>query len=285
MRILICGATGLLGRELAPSLEDAGHAVASHGFGKQASHQADLTDPATTRKLLTDVTPDAIINLVALTNVDACERDPSSAIRLNMGVALHLARYAASGVRLIHISSDQVYSGRGPHLEDAVCPINVYGLSKYAGERPVLEAGGVVLRTNFLGRSRVEGRRGFVDWAVESLRTQTQITLATDVLAGPLSMTSLVTLIGHVVEQYRPGCYNLGTRDGASKRDLVHGLARRLDLSLASASDGLAADLQLTAPRPQDMRMQVERFERAYEVSLPSIEDELDVVCKGIADA
>ena len=54
---------------------------------------------------------------------------------------------------LLHLSTDQVYSGKGPHRENFTYPINNYGKTKLKGERFVKKINGCILRTNFVGKS------------------------------------------------------------------------------------------------------------------------------------
>ena len=72
--VLVTGARGLLGCTLIPALKTAGHKVISHSRTQQADELADLEDPEATMNLIRRVSPVFVINLVGLTNVDACEK-------------------------------------------------------------------------------------------------------------------------------------------------------------------------------------------------------------------
>jgi dTDP-4-dehydrorhamnose reductase len=92
----------------------------------------------------------------AATDIEACERDPALAHRLNTEMAQGVARAAAeTGARLLHLSTDAVFDGAdGSYREDQLpAPLNVYGKTKLAGEAAVSEAhpGALVVRTNFFG--------------------------------------------------------------------------------------------------------------------------------------
>jgi len=118
--------------------------------------QADVADPESLRAALTPFGPDVIINCAAATDVDRCETDPEWAYRVNADGARNVAAIAAElGARLIHLSTDFVFSGEAdaPYPEEApTAPINVYGASKLAGEEAVLERlpGTLVVRTQWL---------------------------------------------------------------------------------------------------------------------------------------
>ena len=93
MRVLVTGSTGLVGGTLVPRLRQADMDVVAHGFTKGGQVSADLTDRDATMSLLDEVRPDAIINLVALTNVDTSEKDPNLAYRLNVLTVENLAAW------------------------------------------------------------------------------------------------------------------------------------------------------------------------------------------------
>ncbi len=277
MRVLVTGATGLLGGVLVPTLKQAGFEVQTHGLSKKADLTADLSNAGDAARCLDQANPDAILNLVCLSNVDACERDPDLAYRFNVrtleNIGLWLDRNRS--VRLLHISTDQVYDSPAPNTEGNVVLRNYYAFSKYASEQVALRSGGMVVRTNFFGRSHTEGKTSFSDWIRESLSSGTSITLFTNVLFSPLSMSTLSLVISEVLPKTRAGTFNVGSRGGMSKRDFAHRLAARLGLSTASARDGLSTDVSLVARRPTGMIMDCTKFEREFGIALPTLENEI----------
>jgi dTDP-4-dehydrorhamnose reductase len=260
-----------------PTLKQAGFEVQTHGLSKGADLTADLSNADDATRCLGQANPDAIVNLVCLSNVDACERDPDLAYRLNVrtleNIGLWLGRNRS--VRLLHLSTDQVYDSPAPNPEENVVLRNYYAFSKYASEQVALRAGGLVIRTNFFGRSHTEGKKSFSDWIRESLSSGASVTLFTDVLFSPLSMGTLSAVISEVLPKMRHGVINVGSRDGMSKRDFAHRLATRLGLSTASARDGLSTDVSLVARRPTGMIMDCTKFEREFGIALPTLEDEI----------
>ena len=277
--VLITGASGLLGRPLARTLITAGYEVVTHGLSNAAAcdFSIDLTQADPSTAMLDDVNPDIVINLVALTNVDACETDPARAYALNVKTVENLAGWVtrSGSAHLVQISTDQVYDGAGPHHETATDIINVYGLSKYTGELVAAAGGGTILRTNFFGWSEVPGRPSFSDWIVDKLITQTGFTAFDDVLFSPLSIPTLGAAILRVCERRATGTYNLGSRGGMSKAQFALELARHFDLDPAPVQAGSVATVQLKARRPQDMRMNCQSFEQAFDFALPELVSEI----------
>jgi dTDP-4-dehydrorhamnose reductase len=111
--------------------------------------ELDVTDARAVREALRAA--DLVVHAAAMTNVDGCELEPERAAAVNADGA---ANVAAVGVRVIHLSTDYVFSGDEPgeYAEDAPTgPLGAYGRSKLDGERAVLERpGNLVVRTSWV---------------------------------------------------------------------------------------------------------------------------------------
>jgi dTDP-4-dehydrorhamnose reductase len=155
-RIVITGAGGQLGSCLAALATYRGRDVLA-----LTSSQWDITDPAAAERIIKN--GDVVINCAAYTNVDGAESDEARAYAVNATGPEHLARTCARvGARLIHVSTDYVFTGEpdegGPRPyepSDETHARGVYALSKLAGERAVLAAlpdasEGIVVRTAWL---------------------------------------------------------------------------------------------------------------------------------------
>ncbi len=134
MRIAITGGRGQLGRELEGALERTHQAIAL------ARPDFDITETSIVQKIA-DLAPDLVIHAAAMTDVDACARDPAAAYRVNalgtQNVALACQRANAA---MLYISTNEVFDGtkNSAYLEfDKAHPLNPYGASKLAGERYV----------------------------------------------------------------------------------------------------------------------------------------------------
>ncbi len=160
MRILITGASGLLGLNLA--LETTRRhtvfgTVNHHALNTDAFTviQTDLLAPGAVERLLESTQPEWVIHCAALANLDACEADPLLAQQLNTDLPRTLASHVArSGARLVHVSTDSVFDGlRGDYSEqDRPNPVGVYSRTKLNGELAVAEADptAIIARVNLL---------------------------------------------------------------------------------------------------------------------------------------
>jgi dTDP-4-dehydrorhamnose reductase len=152
MRLLITGAAGMLGRDLAAAAAGAGHDVVA-----LSRAELDISDRAAVRAATNEARPDAVVNCAAYTNVDGAESEPELAHAINGDAAGHVAGAAANaGAHVVHVSSDYVFDGakREPYLEsDATGPQSQYGSSKLAGELAVAEhapGGHTIVRSSWL---------------------------------------------------------------------------------------------------------------------------------------
>ena len=152
MKLLITGAGGQLGQDCVRLMLD------RHEICALTSKQLNITDAETVQEVVACVRPEVLINCAAYTAVDACERETNCCMAVNaQGAANVAAACAASGCRLIHISTDYVFDGSKPAPEpyteeDAVGPVSAYGRSKLAGEQAIAERleNHLILRTAWL---------------------------------------------------------------------------------------------------------------------------------------
>lgn len=280
-RIVVTGATGLLGSTLVPVLSRFHRDVVGLSRSGRAAPGVDLTDAVATARALDALTPDVIVNLAAATNVDQCERDPRLAYSANTLIVENIVRWIGarhSQCHLVQISTDQVYDGSGPHSEERVCPINYYGYSKYAGELLAHKVGSTVLRTNLFGRSLRPERATLSDWLVAAMRRGEPIKVFEDILFNPLSLESLSSMVAVAIERRVFGTFNLGSRAGMSKADFAFELAQTLGLSTANLTRAASDELGLAARRPKDMRMDAGRFESSCAVALPTLQAEIELM-------
>lgn len=211
MRVMVLGAGGLLGREIAAALSG------THTVLSLARADADVTSLPGLLRVVRAQRPEVIINCAAATDVDRCERDPAWAWRVNAGGAwCAAAAAAATAARLIHFSTDFVFPGDGGHPYDEWAPtrpLNVYGHSKLAGETAVLRAGAraCVVRTQQLfGRhgpcfplAILRGARRVRGGELPALR------VVSDHWAVPTSAAHLARKVAWLLEWEADGLYHL----------------------------------------------------------------------------
>ncbi len=158
-KLLLIGANGQVGWELRRTLACIGEVIAASIEGGDGP-TIDLMDSRSLAQLIHDTQPDALINAAAYTAVDQAETDRATAWRINAEAVGEMgALLAHRCTPIIHYSTDYVFSGRlgRPYTEaDDPDPINVYGETKLAGERALLESGAraLIFRTSWVYGAR-----------------------------------------------------------------------------------------------------------------------------------
>ena len=272
---LVTGGSGLLGPYLVEAVRALGPVVT---VGRHSGdYQCDMTDPGAVRDLIARVKPRKVVHCAAMTDVDQCEGRPEMAERQNCYAVANVVEAMDGNGGLVLISTDQVYPDEpGPQCEGMENPVNVYGRTKLAGEREALQhSESLILRVNFFGASRTQGRLSLSDWLINNLRSEQEITLFSDSYFSPLHLSTLADTIVASMTKGLSGVFNLGSREGASKADFCLSVAQRLGLSTHKAKTGPSLDMQGRAPRPLDLRMDVSKIEEALAIRMPSLDEEI----------
>ena len=180
--------------------------------------ELDLSKEETIFSFLTSNGPSVIVNCAAYTAVDAAETETCLAQSINDVAVGKIASWASINLcRLIHISTDFVFDGtkREPYLPlDHARPVGVYGKTKLAGEKHVLDScdKGIVIRTSWLYS---EFGQNFVKTMIKLMMEESELGVVDDQIGSPTSTHSLVNLIFSVIEREN-FCGILHWCDGAS---------------------------------------------------------------------
>ena len=198
--ILITGANGQLGnclRDLAADFQD------KYNFYYTDVAELDITDAEAIEKFVVDNRIDIIINAAAYTAVDKAEDEADMAHLINCTAVGNLAKAAKNhGLKLVHISTDYVFSGElaTPYVEtDAPNPQSVYGSTKLAGERAIEESGcrAIIIRTSWLYS---EYGNNFVKTMLRLGAERESLRVVCDQIGGPTYAGDLAKVIFCLIE-------------------------------------------------------------------------------------
>lgn len=204
-KVLITGCNGQLGRALNELLADKRIDI--------VNTDVDTLDICNLKQVLTlaqKEQPDTIINCAAHTAVDKCETDVENAERINALGPKNLAIAANKiGAQLVQVSTDYVFDGSSgkPYTEtDTPCPQSVYGSTKLAGEKAVMEnmAEYYIVRTAWL----YGDGNNFVKTMLRLAKERDTITVVNDQFGSPTSALELGRMILHIVDSRQFGIYH-----------------------------------------------------------------------------
>lgn len=207
MRILITGAGGMLGRDVARAA-----AAANHDPIALAHAELDVIDGDAVLATLVTAEPDAVVNCAAWTDVNGAESHESDAELVNGAGAGHVAVAAAEvGAALVHVSSDYVFDGsaKEPYTESAPTgPLSAYGRSKLAGERAVAAAGGAtaIVRSSWLFGV---GGRNFVATMLRLAAERDEIAVVNDQTGCPTYTLHLARALVALAEEGATGVHHV----------------------------------------------------------------------------
>ncbi|HWT22155.1 MAG TPA: dTDP-4-dehydrorhamnose reductase [Solirubrobacteraceae bacterium] len=279
MRLLITGAAGMLGRDVADAARRGGHDVVA-----LARADLDVTDAAAVRAAVAAARPDAVVNCAAWTDVDGAESAEDRATAVNGEGAGHVAAAAAAvGAFTVAVSSDYVFDGaaREPYTESAAtAPLGAYGRSKLAGEHAVAAAAPdlhAIVRTSWLF-----GAHGpnFVATMLRLAHERDELTVVDDQVGCPTFTGHLAPALLSIARYRRPGILHVAGSGCCSWWDLARATFERAGHDVR-IHPGRTEDLGRPAPRPAWSALGTERADTPV---LPAWQDGLDAYleCVGV---
>jgi dTDP-4-dehydrorhamnose reductase len=276
MKILVTGAGGQVGAELARLLP-------AHGEVTAVDRAAlDLADPDAIVAAMRATRPRIVVNAAAYTAVDLAEHERDLAFAVNARAPQVLAEEARRiGAVLVHYSTDYVFDGRAtaPYEEDAPTgPLNVYGASKLEGERAIAASGAaaLVLRTSWV--YGLTGKNFFL--TIRRLaRERDELRIVADQTGTPnwsrdlAEATVRLVALGPDALAGRAGLYHLS----ASGSTTWHGFARAIvgDVARPRVTPIPTSEFPTPARRPAYGVLATDRFERTFGFCLPGWQEGL----------
>lgn len=293
MKILLTGATGLVGAAFAEAAARRGHQVIGvagrstlrvEGLAERRTLDLSAGEGVTTLAL--EVFPDAIVNCAAVAEPTACDADPARAQALNVALPETLARLANHlSARLVHVSSEQVFDGSAaPYgVGSAVKPLNLYGRQKVESERRVQAAApefaatvrAPLLTGNSVGGARSLHERLFADWAAGKTAR-----LFRDEIRQPCTAGNLAEVLVELCE--RPelrGVFHWAGAEALSRAELGRRVREHFKLSEAAApiqEIGRVDEPQAAARRPADLTLDLKPLAGVLKTPLETFAAQLD---------
>lgn len=276
MRILLTGASGLVGSAFTRAAAAAGHEVigvvgrwSESVPGSAGLLARDLSEPAQADALVPGVRPDCVVNAAAVAEPAACAADPVRAHAVNVEWAAALAAAAAKArARFIHLSSEQVFDGESAPYAPAAAPrpLNLYGRQKVEAEQRVLAADrrAAVVRLPLLFGNSLTGRRSvheklFEQWAAGQVANlfvdeRRQVCSAESVAAMLLALAAAPAWCGVL---------HWAGADSVSRHEMGRAICAHLGVPEKWIRAQARADVsELVASRPRDLSLDCAPLDR-----------------------
>lgn len=282
--IFITGGSGLLALNWALSTRDKntvtlGMHQRSLSLQGVNTYHCSLDSVDSIQSSFGDIKPGLVIHTAGLTNVEKCESNPELAHYANVEIAENVAKTCSLlGIPLVHISTDHLFSGDLPMVNESqsIAPVNMYARTKAEAESRVLDAysNALVVRTNFYGWGP-SYRRSFSDVIIDSLRKKRSITLFQDVFYTPILISSLRNTVMGLLNKNATGIFHVVGDERISKYEFGLKIARQFSLDSDLIKLGyLSSNLGLVK-RPFDMSLSNAKARSALGRSLGGIDEHL----------
>ena len=277
MKVLVTGAYGQLGRSLYKNRNESikylwtGKNIPLGGDGIHL----DILDRINLKELINFCSPDVIINLAALTNVDLCEKNPLLAQEINAKGVKNICENFSG--KIIQISTDYVFNGeKGPYSEDdEVAPLSIYGATKLEAEKIVMShsSENLILRANVLYDYDTQSKASFLNWVVNSLQQKKPIKVVNDQVCNPTWTESIAKTILSCIENNINGIYHWGDAEFLSRYEFALKIARSFKLDTNLISPILTEELDQIAPRPLNSGLKSHKLLKVLDIHQPSINE------------
>ena len=245
MRVLVLGATGLLGRALLQAPEWRCDAVLGAG-----SHDADVRDAVAVRSLIERSAPQWIVLAAAWTDVDGCEADPEKAMAVNCEGACNVARAARElGAKVLFVSTDYVFDGSGTEPYEVDHDYAVPSLSAYARSKAAAEVGMrkilpevCIVRTSWLYGV---GGKSFPETILRAAESGRDLKVVNDQRGRPTYNRDLARIIVRLVRSNASGIFHAANAGECTWFDLAVELVR-----VAGLDVNVVPTTSVAFPRP-----------------------------------
>ena len=267
MKFLVTGAAGLIGRQVCKDLVESGEEVFAgyHNSRPEFGNPIlmDLTDFDKLKDTVSNVKPDVILHLGAMTNVDLCEKEKELAMKINAKATDVLAKQAAKeDAFFVYVSTDYVFDGqKGMRKEDdETNPVDYYGESKLAGENAVrnLASSWCIARTSTPYGTH-PSKTTFPIWVAQNLHDGKEINVIVDQFTSPTYVPNLSGMLIEISKRQIVGIIHLAGATRISRYETAELVAEKLDLNKKLLKPVKIADMKWIAKRPKDSSLDISK--------------------------
>ncbi len=274
MKVVVTGVKGQLGYDVMRELTKRGHEAVGVDI-----EEMDITDAAAVKRVLTDCAPDAVVHCSAYTAVDRAEDEPELCRRVNADGTKNIAEVCAElDCKLIYLSTDYIFSGEGERPwepDDEPAPLNVYGQTKYEGEKEIKSR----CKKYFIVRiSWVFGINGnnFIKTMLRLGRENGAVKVVDDQIGSPTYTCDLAVLLVDMAESDRYGQYHATNEGICSWYEFAKEIFRAAGMGDVTVTPVSSDEFPAKAKRPSNSRMSKEDLIKNGFNKLPTWQDAVE---------
>ena len=279
LKILVLGSSGLLGSQIYKELKKIYNLKLFHtGLNKRC---VDFTNKKNLKKFIINIKPNLIINCIAYTNIDNCEKKKLISKKINYEIVKYIFQIKTEEklkFRLIHFSTDAFYNQKQKLLNkesSRIFLINNYSIHKRMAELECIKNKGLIFRINFFGKT--VKKKTFSDWIFYNYNRNKKNYLFNDVYFSPLRLVTIAKIILKVISKNKylhSGIYNLGSKNGILKSKFALLFAKKIGV-INNNYEYINVNKLLKVKRSNNMSMNVSKFEKKFQIKLPLIKNEI----------
>ena len=274
-RIFITGIKGQLGTTLDKYLSSYFNVLNN----QEALKNIDISDKSELKYIFKELSPDYIINCAALTNVDFCEQNKSNSYEVNVNGIKNIISCTTNDTKIIHISTDYVFSGnRNIYKEsDIPNPISYYGKNKLESENILRSSNRNYL---IIRPSVIFGNTGnnFYVWVRDSLKNNKDISVVTDQISNPTWSWSLSEAIYKSILSNISGLFHYAGEEIISRYDFAVKIAKVHGFNTDRIIPIKTSDLNQQAKRPLYSALDNSKIKKIIDVEHPSLDYILKII-------
>ena len=266
LKVLVTGSAGLVGQQVVKDLSNTHQVFSCYNKLKPEygdSVKMDLKNCEMISSILTEKKPDIVIHLGAMTGVDLCEKEKTSASEINTKATEIIAKECSKlNSFLVYVSTDYVFDGNlGMYKEDDVTnPLGFYGKSKLEGEKAVqnFSTNWCVARTSTpFGLHPT--KKSFPMWVIENLQKQKQIDVLIDQFTSPTYIPNLSRMLIEISERRIAGIIHAAGASKISRYQMASMISDKLNLDGTLLKQISINKMKWVAQRPKDSSLDVSR--------------------------
>ena len=266
LKFLVTGSAGLVGQQVVKYLSKSNQVFSCYNESKPEygdSVKMDLKNREMISSILTEKKPDIVIHLGAMTGVDLCEKEKTSASEINTKATEIIAKECSKlNSFLVYVSTDYVFDGNlGMYKEDNVTnPLGFYGESKLEGEKVVqnFSTNWCIARTSTpFGLHPT--KKSFPMWVIENLQKQKQIDILIDQFTSPTYIPNLSRMLIEISERRITGVIHAAGASKISRYQMASMVSDKLNLDGTLLKQISINKMKWVAQRPKDSSLDVSR--------------------------